>query len=164
MNAKRCLSLHEFREVTLMLLRRRSPGSDESPSNLTAMIDIVFLLLVFFVMTFRVVVSEGDFSIKAPPKHSATSSVDQTFVVPLQIELKAGPNGQLTGIRLDGRPIEDVAALSKAVRQTLVFDGDAAATIRCPPALRYEHTIAVVGAIHGPPESRLVESIRLERL
>ena len=41
---------------------RRASGEAKPP--LTSMVDIVFLLLVFFVMTFNVVPAEGDFDIK----------------------------------------------------------------------------------------------------
>ena len=37
---------------------------EEIKINMTAMIDIVFQLLVVFIMTFKVVAMEGDFNIK----------------------------------------------------------------------------------------------------
>ena len=39
---------------------------------MTSMIDIVFLLLVFFVMTFKIVELEGDFSVRMPLAGSST--------------------------------------------------------------------------------------------
>ena len=43
--------------------------------NMTSMIDIVFLLLVFFVMTFKIVELEGDFSIRMPLAGTGAGSV-----------------------------------------------------------------------------------------
>ena len=40
--------------------------AEEIKLNMTAMIDIVFQLLVFFIMTFKIVALEGDFSVKMP--------------------------------------------------------------------------------------------------
>jgi len=150
-----------------MLIRKRDSSSEERQSHLTAMIDIVFLLLVFFVMTFRVVVSEGDFYVKAPASQTDAQKVDIEFDVPLQIELRAGPGGQLTGINLDGKTIRDVDSLATAVRNRLPLEemsrARATAIIRCDQALKYEHTIRVVGIVHGPPEAPLVQSLRLEK-
>ncbi len=42
------------------------PARDKDDLKMTAMIDIVFLLLIFFVMTFKVLAPEGDFNVKMP--------------------------------------------------------------------------------------------------
>ena len=57
-----------------MLLETSEP--EELKLNMTAMIDIVFQLLVFFVMTFKVVAMEGDFNIKMPLAAADGQSVD----------------------------------------------------------------------------------------
>ena len=43
-----------------------STGKDKIELQMTPMIDIVFQLLVFFIMTFKIVAQEGDFNIKMP--------------------------------------------------------------------------------------------------
>ena len=43
-----------------MKIRNRQEA-EKQELNMTSMIDIVFLLLVFFVMTFKIVELEGDF-------------------------------------------------------------------------------------------------------
>ena len=47
-------------------MRLATTEPDEIKLNMTAMIDIVFQLLVFFIMTFKVVAMEGDFNIRMP--------------------------------------------------------------------------------------------------
>ena len=47
-------------------MRLSSEPPEEIKLNMTAMIDIVFQLLVFFIMTFKVVALEGDFNVKMP--------------------------------------------------------------------------------------------------
>ena len=49
-----------------MKIRNTGRGEQETNLQMTAMIDIVFLLLVFFVMTFKIIAPEGDFNIKMP--------------------------------------------------------------------------------------------------
>ena len=150
-----------------MRIRKRNSIPEERNSHLTAMIDVVFLLLIFFVMTFRVVVSEGDFYIRAPAATAETETVDITFDVPIQIVLNAGPTGQLTGISVDGVSVGGVGELANAIRGRLQpqdeFMADITAIIRCDQALRYEHTIQVLAIVHGPHAEPLIENIRLER-
>ena len=43
-----------------------SSGQDKIELQMTPMIDIVFQLLVFFIMTFKIVSQEGDFNVKMP--------------------------------------------------------------------------------------------------
>ena len=75
---------------------REPVGSD---LDMTSMIDIVFLLLVFFVMTFKIVEMEGDFSVRMPLSGGA-SSMDVTDL-PLKLRLRADDEGQLTSITLN---------------------------------------------------------------
>ena len=50
-----------------MKVRNTSRRSEENVElMMTPMIDIVFQLLVFFIMTFKIVAPEGDFNIKMP--------------------------------------------------------------------------------------------------
>ena len=67
---------------------------------MTPMIDIVFQLLVFFVMTFKVVVREGDFNIRMPAASAASSAVDD-FNVPIKVKLEAGLGGAIADIIID---------------------------------------------------------------
>ena len=43
-----------------------SSGQDKIELQMTPMIDIVFQLLIFFIMTFKIVAQEGDFNINMP--------------------------------------------------------------------------------------------------
>ena len=52
--------------MTASTARRRTRPHDTIRLQMAAMIDVVFLLLVFFVMTFRIVPVEGDFNVKMP--------------------------------------------------------------------------------------------------
>ena len=50
-----------------MKVRNVQSNADEKVEvQMTPMIDIVFQLLIFFIMTFKIVAQEGDFNIKMP--------------------------------------------------------------------------------------------------
>ena len=82
-----------------MKIRNRAP-SEKQEVNMTAMIDIVFLLLVFFMVTLKIVEQEGDFSVRMPLASNSSGAVDDTEL-PLKLRLKADPNGHLTSIAMN---------------------------------------------------------------
>lgn len=79
---------------------RRDVEQEKNELNMTSMIDIVFLLLVFFVMTFKIVEMEGDFSVRMPLAGSEGATSDVTDL-PLKLRLVANDDGHLTGMTLD---------------------------------------------------------------
>ena len=83
-----------------MKIRHTGSAEEKIELQMTPMIDIVFQLLVFFVMTFKVVVREGDFNIRMPASSSASSAVED-FNVPISIKLEAGIGGNIADIIID---------------------------------------------------------------
>ena len=49
-----------------MQIRNANKAGEKIELQMTPMIDIVFQLLVFFIMTFKIVSMEGDFNIRMP--------------------------------------------------------------------------------------------------
>jgi biopolymer transport protein ExbD len=47
-------------------MKFKSRSNEKVEMQLTSMIDIIFLLLIFFVMTFKIAAQEGDFNIRMP--------------------------------------------------------------------------------------------------
>ena len=78
---------------------RRSRLSSKIDINMTPMIDVVFQLLTFFMLTLKTVIVEGDFNIKMPLGASAGAAEDIPLP-PLQVRLTATPEGRLAGVRL----------------------------------------------------------------
>ena len=64
------------------------------------MIDIVFLLLIFFVMTFKIVELEGDFNVRMPLAGNDSVAMDPTEL-PLKLRMRADERGRLTSISLN---------------------------------------------------------------
>ncbi|HAN99958.1 MAG TPA: biopolymer transporter ExbD [Planctomycetaceae bacterium] len=83
-----------------MKIRKQASADPKVELQMTPMIDIVFQLLVFFIMTFKVVVREGDFSIRMPSA-SASSSTVEDFELPVRVKLVAGLEGSISDIVID---------------------------------------------------------------
>ncbi|WP_182868887.1 ExbD/TolR family protein [Rhodopirellula sp. JC639] len=79
---------------------RHEVEHEKNELNMTSMIDIVFLLLVFFVMTFKIVEMEGDFTVRMPLARDSNATPDVTDL-PLKLRLRADNDGKLTSMSLN---------------------------------------------------------------
>lgn len=79
-----------------MKFRHRSKQQDKCELSMTSMIDIVFLLLVFFVMTFKISAQEGDFNVKMPKPGDGVQA--DTTELPMKLRLTSDGNGNLREI------------------------------------------------------------------
>jgi biopolymer transport protein ExbD len=142
--------------------------------NMTSMIDIVFLLLVFFVMTFKIVELEGDFSVRMPLASDSTGMVDDTEL-PLKLRLRANEQGQLVSIQMNEVQLgTDFAALQNTVIGLVGNAGPSEAAEKGPEVeidtdfnLRYEHVIEAITAVSGYKEGDqtvpLIERIKFAK-
>ncbi len=131
------------------------------------MIDVVFLLLIFFVMTFQITAMEGDFNITATQPDGETA-VDPPRELVFRVHLLAGDSGELSGVRFDGRTLGGIEELS-AVTRTIVGDHLAhgglsehlAVRLRTDASLHYQHVLAAITALRGEnPDEPLIEDVR----
>lgn len=154
-----------------MKFRHRSKQEDKTELSMTSMIDIVFLLLVFFVMTFKISAQEGDFNVKMPLQGDG-APIDNTQL-PLKLRLKSNGAGQLQEITLNENLSfgTDWQKLRGYVLQTV---GDQAGPteqegpeveIDLDYDLHYVHVIeaitAVTGYRSGDEVVKLIDRIRL---
>ncbi|MEM9586971.1 MAG: biopolymer transporter ExbD [Planctomycetota bacterium] len=158
-----------------MKIRNREEGT-KNELNMTSMIDIVFLLLIFFVMTFKIVEMEGDFSIKMPLASDSTSVVDPTDL-PLKLRLTADADGGLTSISLNDNALGNGAEAFDQLRANVAelvgtdepIDGEDGPEIEIDTDynLRYEHVIQAVTAVSGYKEGDrvvpLIEKIKFAK-
>jgi biopolymer transport protein ExbD len=115
-----------------MAYKRRST----SILNLTPLIDIVFLLLVFFMLTAHFI-EEKALDIKLPTAESATKSEDTKVV-----EVIVGPQGQ---VLVDGHPVE-LANLEETLRGALHAPGKEVVQLRGDQDSRLGLTVKVIDA------------------
>lgn len=88
----------------------RKSKSDHSEENkievsMTPMIDIVFMLLIFFLVTFKIIVPEGDFSIHMPIERPSEGLPDDEEKLTITINLLADSSGRLRKISYGERTL-----------------------------------------------------------
>lgn len=87
-----------------MKFRHAVAGGDEKIElQMVPMIDIVFQLLIFFVMTFKIAVPEGDFSITMPINAPSNAPPDEDLLLPVHVQLVADASGDLANIKVNQR-------------------------------------------------------------
>jgi biopolymer transport protein ExbD len=147
-----------------MKVRHQNKEGDKIELQMTPMIDIVFQLLVFFIMTFKIVSQEGDFNIKMPLAQPAQGVPDDLQLPPMQVRLRAGANGQLANVSLNEKSFAIDLNEPKRWQEALRLDiigviGDergpgsiqetAEVELDCDYGLRYEHVIQAISAVSG---------------
>ena len=109
------------------------------------MIDMVFLLLIFFVLTFRFIIPEGDFNIQMSPMGEAQhDEVDTDSVL---VRLIADDDGQLAAIQLNDEDIEHFEHLRQQVSAMGRAKPDLEVELFPDEHLRYEYGIRAITAI-----------------
>jgi biopolymer transport protein ExbD len=156
---------------------RHTGREDKIELQMTPMIDIVFQMLIFFIMTFKIVLPEGDFYIRMP---SAATNVSQPPVdMPtLKLRIRAADDGTLADVQLGelsfGNGPGAFAGLRTHVRGLV---GDAAGPgtaseqeveIDCDENLHYRYVMraitAITGYIENGQQHKLIERIKFAPL
>jgi biopolymer transport protein ExbD len=148
--------------MAMSLGAKKTGAPDKVEQQMTPMIDIVFQLLAFFVMTFKVASPEGDFNISMPSAAPQQALPDDLNLPPLKIALKADGAGILQAIILNPGTDNtrnfgtDMRALANWVISTVGTDrgpNSMAKTTEveliCDYQLHYGHTMAAVTAVSG---------------
>jgi biopolymer transport protein ExbD len=139
-------------------MRVRHAGEREEKIELmmTPMIDIVFQLLVFFVMTFKIVTPEGDFNIKMPLAAPSEGIPEPEALPPIKVRLRAAASGALTSIQFGSRDLgTDFNQLRAAIREMVPDSAgpgggsDAEVELDCDYDLSYEFVVEAVTAVSG---------------
>jgi biopolymer transport protein ExbD len=151
-----------------MKVRNAGKRDDKIELQMTPMIDIVFQLLVFFIMTFKIVVPEGDFNIKMPLSAPSEGMPDENQVPPMKVRLTANADGALTGIKLNDRSMQDFASLHNQIISVLGDDRGpgsiqetAEVELDCDYQLKYRYVIQAITSVSGyiTPEKKVVKLV-----
>ena len=130
-----------------MSMLRNRPPLEKPKINMTPMIDVVFLLLIFFILTFQIIIPEGDFNVRmAPMEQAQTAAIDSDSV---QIRLLADAEGLLSAIQLNGEDIVDFDLLRQRVLAISLTNPDLEAALIPDEHLHYEYVIRAITAING---------------
>ncbi len=152
---------------------RNKAEQEKQELNMTSMIDIVFLLLVFFVMTFKIVEMEGDFSIRMPLAGDSNAVTDATDL-PLKLRMRATPDGSLMSMSLNEIDLgKDFTALRSQVLQLVgtgaPVEGDKGPEIEIDTDynLRYAYIIQAITSVsgykNGDQVMKLIERVKFAK-
>ena len=155
-----------------MKIRKSAASSDNKVEmQMTPMIDIVFQLLTFFVMSFKIATQEGDFNIKMPLA-AASAPSETPPLPPIKVRLTANADGSLGGIRMGEQGMDSFAALNNAIMGIV---GTAAGPseeespyeveLDADYNLHYENVVAAITAVSGHVDKngrvvKLVEKLK----
>lgn len=151
----------------MKIRKSAASGTDKVEMQMTPMIDIVFQLLTFFVMSFKIATQEGDFNIKMPLAAGAMASPDEPPLPPIRIRLTANDQGQLAGIQMGERNLSSFTELNEAIMQMVGSDegpglrSEAEAEIDADYNLHYREVVHAITAISGhvTPDGQIVKLI-----
>lgn len=136
-----------------MKLRSKYTPAEKIELQMTPMIDMVFQMLAFFVMTFKIVASEGDFNIDMP-SNAKRSAVPEDVQESRKLKLTATPTGDLANVQLDTVSFgTSLPALGQHLQKTFGAPGGATADttleIEMTPHLKYRYVIEAIDQISG---------------
>ena len=153
---------------------RRKVEHEKNELNMTSMIDIVFLLLIFFVMTFKIVEMEGDFTVRMPLAGDGNTTSDVTDL-PLKLRLRADADGKLTSMSLNEINLGNDFTKLRANIISLVgsdepIEGDEGPEIEIDTDynLRYAYVIQAITSVSGYKDDtdqvvKLIERIKFAK-
>lgn len=143
--------------MILRSIKRPRTNNGASKLAMTPMIDIVFQLLIFFILTFKVVPQEGDLYVAAAEdKGKTTPEQVEDAPLPMKLTLESNDKGELAGIQLNKKRFE---TLEKLQKHLITYFGDergpdslqAKTTLEITPdeRLKHKHLIKAIDAVSG---------------
>lgn len=146
---------------------RSTTGDAKVEIQMTPMLDMIFQLLVFFILTFRPVIDEGQFGVNVSSSTTSSTSALPTMVPgmiddgsqnmneiqfnpPLRVRLVSMSDGRLAGngIILGDRPLRSMEYLLFELRSLVRGSpDDFEVVIESDANLRYDHIVQAVNAI-----------------
>ena len=132
------------------------------------MIDVVFQLMIFFMLTFNIIAPEGDFDVRMPLGKSSAALPDDLQLPPIQVRLAADDEGTLAGISMNGEPVLDFGDLRQRVASFVDVALESGASLEdveleidCDYELNYINIIDAITAVSGRLEDgQLIEMVK----
>lgn len=128
--------------------RKKGVGGEDMQLQMTSMIDVVFLLLIYFVITANFTVDEGTL-LATMPGNSAQDRPDEDLDPPVNIELTSADDGVTYRIRVDGQEPANASALAAYMKQRVAqgqMAKDDVVQIKPQGVVRWQHVVNVFNA------------------
>ena len=136
--------------------------------NMTPMIDVVFQLMIFFMLTFNIIAPEGDFDVRMPLSKSSAEPLDDLQLPLIQVRLVSDSEGMLTGILMNGEPVKDFDELRQRVASFVDIALESGASLEdveleidSDYQLDYINVVDAITAVSGRIENgQLIEMVK----
>lgn len=142
--------------------RRGFPTAHTAVPNLAPMVDVVMVILIFFMLGTSFVLTEGFLSTQLPAQAGPGGAARISIVPAVRIELFVGA-GDACVIRVMGQSVRDgdFAALEAMLRSRVEAGADSQSrvVIRAEPAVRYEQVVAAMDAARRAGYPRIQFSV-----
>jgi biopolymer transport protein ExbD len=145
--------------------KERESLPDKIAIDMTPMIDVVFQLITFFMLTLKDTIVEGDFSIRMP-LGASSGAADEDPIPPVRVVMKADAAGERTSMTMNGQAVGDFAELRRRVIDLVGTGAGSNADkteveLDCDPQLKYSNVIEAVTAVSGMREGdQIIELIK----
>lgn len=151
---------------------RRKVDETQVKVEMSAMIDIVFQLLIFFMLNLKIVADEGDFDINMPIGQASASATDVPKVE-YKVRLLADGEGKLRDIQVGENSLgNDVPACFQRLNNNVrawassggSYSDDLEVELDADYTLHYEYVIkaisACTGYVEGERKVKFLEKIK----
>ncbi|WP_417384570.1 ExbD/TolR family protein [Gimesia sp.] len=141
-----------------MKLRNSGREAEKIEPQMAPMIDVVFQLLIFFMLTLNIVEPEGDFNVNMPITNSSEASDEPLLQTDIKVRLIANEDGSLNNIRVGqnnlGNGPNVFAGLNNEILLYIIKPGSAISKdmeveLEADYNLHYEYTLKAVSACTG---------------
>ena len=128
--------------------RRKGVGGEEIELQLTSMIDVIFQLLIYFVITANFQIDEGTI-LATLPGNAAQTDTPPPPITPLLIELTSSDDGVTYTLRVKGQQVDGVTQLYGFLKNRVDSGGmakDDPVEIKPQGVVRWQHVVNVFNA------------------
>jgi biopolymer transport protein ExbD len=154
-----------------MKFRNTDMSNDRIEVPMAPMIDVVFQLLIFFILTLKIVEPEGDFHINMPVGAPVPANPEDPKIPPIKVRLVAAADGSLRQLFLSRRSLgKGDAAFRRLNNEILKIIGqpgnpqnkDVEVEIDADYDLHHQYTLRAFSACRGhldPTTQEIIEYV-----
>jgi biopolymer transport protein ExbD len=126
-------------------MQLRASKTEDPEISLTSLIDVVFLLLIFFIVTMKFKVLEGKLETELPKDVGVNSGEVEDLLEKLEIKITANPTAEngMT-IAINDLKIPNLQTFRSRIADFIRLDSEQKATLYPGPKVNYEQVVIVV--------------------
>ena len=126
-------------------MARKKAEIEEVTMELTPMIDVVFLLLIFFIVTMKFKVLEGKLETELPKDVGVNAGEVEELLEKLEIDIRSDPTGEHgIVVYINSSKMPNLATFRSRLRGFISLDPEQKATLYPGPKVNYEQVVKVV--------------------